>query len=301
MNLARLDLNLLLVFDAVFVSRSVTVAAQRLGIRQPAVSAALGKLRADLEDELFVRAAGAMQPTAKALRIAPDVAEALAILSTTLSGATAFDPATSERCFTVASTDYTTMVLLPGLLKALEVEAPKVSVRVFGYDKDDISGLIDRAEIDLALGVFRNAPERAIRKRLCNERFIGICRDGHPLLHSGKMTLQNYAQARHALVTVKRDTVGEIDAILQAKGMRRRITVVMPHMLALPGVLAATDLVAALPERAAQMMAKGSLRLFELPLRQEPWRIEMLWNAGMRSDPAGIWLRSKIFKIASCV
>lgn len=298
MKLLALDLNLLLVFDAIHASGSVTAAAQRLGMRQPAVSAALARLRIAFGDELFVRAAGAMQPTAKALRIAPGIEAAIAGLADTLADAAPFTPAQTDRCFVIASTDYTTLVLLPALLAAIRAEAPGIAIRVIGYDKDDVPDLIDRGEIDLALGIFRQPPERAVRQRLCSERFVGLCRDDHPLLTGGAMTLADYAGADHALVSVRRDTRGEIDAALESHGLQRRVALVLPHMLALPSVLGATDLLAAVPERVARRMTIERLRVFELPIRHPAWRIEMLWNAGSRSDPGSAWIRSKLVEIS---
>jgi DNA-binding transcriptional LysR family regulator len=298
MKLPALDLNLLRVFDAVHATQSVTGAAERLSMRQPAVSEALAKLRLALGDELFVRAAGAMQPTAKAMRLAPGIAAALAGLADTLQDAVPFTPAQADRRFTIASTDYTTLVLLPGLLAAVRDEAPGLVLRIIGYDKDDVADLIDRGEIDPALGVFRQPPERAVRQRLCGERFVGLCRRGHPLLSETGMSLSDYAAADHALVSVRRDVRGEIDAALETRGLKRRIALILPHMLALPAILRVSDLVAAVPERAARLIAEDGMTLFELPIRHDPWRIEMLWNAGTRSDPGGVWLRAKLVELA---
>jgi DNA-binding transcriptional LysR family regulator len=122
-----------------------------------------------------------MQPTAKALRLAPGIQAALADLSATLTDAAPFALDIVARTFTVASTDYTRLVVIPALLAAVEAQAPNIDVRVIGYDKGDIPELIDRGEIDLALGVFKDAPPRAVRTMLCAERFVGLCRRGNPL------------------------------------------------------------------------------------------------------------------------
>lgn len=298
MNLSKLDLNLLLVFDAIHSAGSVTDAAQLLAMRQPAVSAALSRLRVALDDELFVRAAGAMQPTAKAQRIAPGISAAISAISQTLSDAIPFNPATAERGFVIASTDYTTLVLLPDLMAVIGVEAPGVTIRVIGYDKDDVPALIDRGEIDIALGVFRNPPGRAVRQRLCSERLVGLCRHGHPALTGGAMSLADYTKADHALVSVRRDVRGEIDTVLAARGLGRRTALVLPHMLVLPDILRASDLLAAIPERAARQMEGIDLVVFELPLRLPTWRIEMLWNTGVRFDSGNKWVRSKLLQIS---
>ena len=293
MDFGSLDLNLLVAFEALDQTRSVSRAAERLGMRQPAMSAALSRLRLAFSDQLFVRTGGAMQPTPRAVRLATGVARALAELRGAIDDAP-FEPLATTRTFTVASTDYTTLVILPHVMGALEREAPSVDLRIVGYDKGDIPELLDRAEIDLALGVFRTPSENVVRQFLCPERFVGIARRGHPLVRNGVMDLMDYAGALHALVSVRRDAMGEIDLALKAHGLSRRIALTLPHMLVLPAILSSSDMVAAIPERAAAAVAGAGLDTFEIPLKLSPWRIEMLWNPVSRRDQASAWLRSKI-------
>lgn len=293
MELASLDLNLLLAFEALNETRSVSRAAERMGMRQPAMSAALGRLRIAFSDQLFVRAAGAMQPTPRAVRLATGIARALAELRSAMEDAP-FEPLATTRAFTIASTDYTTLVILPHVMAALKREAPLVDIRIVGYDKGDVPDLLDRGEIDVALGVFRSPSENAIRKFLCPERFVGVARRGHPLVRDGRIGLVEYAAAHHALVSVRRDAAGEIDTALEAQGLSRRVALALPHMLALPSILATSDLLAAIPGRAAAAMSQDGLQTFAIPLTLSPWRIEMLWNPVARRDPASAWLRSRI-------
>lgn len=293
MDLGTLDLNLLLALEALEETRSVSRAAERLGMRQPAMSTALARLRVAFGDPLYVRAAGAMQPTPRAARLAPGIAKALADLRAAMAE-TPFEPLATTRTFTIASTDYTTLVILPHVMEALGREAPSVDLRIVGYDKGDIPALIDRGEIDVALGVFRSPSENAVRQFLCPERFVGVARRGHPLVADGTIGLLDYAGAAHALVSVRRDATGEIDVALAGQGLRRRIALTLPHMLVLPSVLVRTDLLAAIPSRMAEAIGDAGLQTFELPVRIPPWRIEMLWNPAARRDPASVWLRSKI-------
>lgn len=301
MMLQGIDLNLLVAFDAVRETRSVSKAAAQLGLRQPAVSGALGRLRKLFGDELFVRVGGDMQPTPKALQIAPAIATALGQLRQALNANLAFDPAGTAQTFTIASTDYTTTVLVPPFLAMLGREAPEASLRIVGYDKDDIGALIDRGVIDLALGVFQKPPERSVRQRLCRETFVGVVRSGHPALTDGAMTLDTYLRQRHALVSVRRDAIGEIDRVLAQRGLARRIAVTLPHMLALPALLVASDLVTALPGRIAARFGDAGLVSFPLPLPMPAWRIEMLWNPQARNDQANAWLRSRISAVAAAL
>jgi DNA-binding transcriptional LysR family regulator len=293
MDLRRLDLNLLLVFEAVALERSVSKAAARLGLGQPAVSAALGRLRAALDDDLFVRVGGAMTPTPRAERLTGGVTAALDELRTSFTEGT-FEPARSTDTFTVASTDYTSLVLLPALVAAMRQKAPRAHLCVVGYEKDEVARLTDLGAIDLALGVFPSPPTRDVVTRLFADSFVGICRPRHPALVRGGLSLARYLEADHALVSVRRDRVGAIDRALAVSGKTRKVALVVPHLLALPPVLADTDLVAAVPARAAARFLSEGLVSFELPVAVPRWHVHMLWSAARRKEAANAWLRAEV-------
>ena len=298
MDTSAVDLNLLVAFDALLTERHVTRAAKRLGMGQPAMSAALARLRAALGDELFVRTADGMQPTPKALRIAPSVSRALAELKRVLDAEVPFDAAATRRNFTIASTDYTTMVLMPAFVRDVRQAAPSIDLRIVGYDKQAIDGLIDRGEVDLALGVFPKPTNRHVCSRLFKERFVGVVRQGHPAFVKGVPKAKTLANLPHVLVTVRRDDRGALDTAFEAQGMKRRVAVTLPHMLALPAILATSDLVAAVPERGAKAFGGSGLSIFELPIATQAWEVMMLWSPHARSDRASAWLRSKLQKSA---
>jgi DNA-binding transcriptional LysR family regulator len=292
------DLNLLTAFDALMETRSVSKAAEKIGLRQPAMSAALARLRDALDDPLFVRVGQRMEPTARARDLAPKVRQALALIRESIIGDARFDPMRTERTFTVASTDYTSFVLAPALTALFTAAAPHARLRLIGYDKDEVGALLDKGLADVALGVFRDAPHHLLRKLLCKERFVGAARIGHPALHNGAVALDAYLACDHALVSVRRDVTGEVDALLAARGLTRRIAVTLPHMASLPAILRATDLLAALPSRLAAAAAGDGLALFELPVAAASWRIEMLYPEAGRRDRAQIWLRGLIAQAA---
>lgn len=298
MNLAGFDLNLLVVFEALYQERGVTAAARRLGLGQPAASAALGRLRALLGDPVFERVGGRMMPTPRAHEMAPRLIASLNDLRRTLGEHSAFQPDADKRSFAIASTDYTSLALLPGLLENLRREAPHVELRVQGYDKDQVGELLDRNEVELALGVFSAPPERAVATPLYTERFVGVARIGHPAVTGGFITKAAFAAASHALVTVRRDARGVIDEALERDGLTRRIVLTLPHMMVLPEVLARTDLISAVPERLAPRFGPG-LQTFRLPLVTAPWRVIMLWNPNRRTDRSAVWLRSLVRAAAS--
>ncbi len=295
MELSSIDLNLLVAFEALFEERSVTAAARRIGLGQPGMSSALRRLRVLMQDELFVRVAGEMRPTAKTLEIAPGIVAALAQLRSTFEAGIGFDPHTATRSFAIGSTDYTALVLLPDLVARLRPDAPGVDLRVIGYEKGTVSEMLDRGEVDLALGVFPSPPERAVVTSLFRERFVGVARIDHPAISNGRIDVRSFADHPHALVTTRRDTYGNLDEALAAKGLRRRIALTLPFFMVLPAVLEASDLIAAVPSRIASRVLAGSrLQRFELPVETRPWTVSMLWPASSRNDKATAWLRANI-------
>lgn len=298
MNLADFDLNLLVAFEALSTERSVTKAAQRLGIRQPAMSASLSRLRTQFGDQLFVRSAGQMRPTAKAEQLMAPIHAALNAAREALGETDRFAANVSGQTLTIASTDYTSLVLMPAVVAAVACSAPHVNLRVIGYDKDEVAELLADSQVNLALGVFSSVPDRSIRRELCQEHFVGVARQDHPLLQTPEVSLKAFSEASHALVSVRRDARGAVDVALAKLGLRRRVALTLPHILALPEVLKRSTLIAAIPARAADTFKAEGLATFELPLPVPSWSIEMLWNPVTAKDKASAWLRAEVVRAA---
>lgn len=301
MKLNDIDLNLLCAFEALFNERNVTNAVRRFGIGQSAMSDTLRRLRALFGDELFVRASGAMQPTPKAKALAQEIGPLLMRMRSIMDGHVSFLPQEAKETFTIASTDFTTMVLLPPLIGALRREAPNIDLRIVGYEKDAIGAMLDRGEVDLAIGVFPDPPQNMVKSPLFEDRFIGLGRADHPALRSGTMDVKTFAELAHALVSVRRDERGAIDKALNGLGLYRRVALVVPYMLLLPKVLAVSELVAILPERAARSVSGLDLCCFDLPFEMPNWSVDMLWNPAARADQATAWLRNLIVLTAKSI
>ncbi len=180
MDLSEIDLNLLTAFEALEAERHVTRAARRLGISQPAMSDTLRRLRNTFGDELFVRAAGGMQPTPRALALSAALGPVLGQLRDLMGEGVIFRPEVTGKTFTIASTDYTSLVLLPELAARIRRDAPGIDLRVVGYEKAALGAMLDRGEIDLAVGVFPDPPHQCVRTPLFTERFVGLARADHP-------------------------------------------------------------------------------------------------------------------------
>lgn len=293
--LSEIDLNLLVAFEALFEERSVTAAAQRLYLGQPAMSAALGRLRILFNDELFLRMGREMQPTSKATAIAPGVFAALHQIRQTLQASQAFDPTSDQRDFAIGSTDYTSFVVVPKLMAYCHQVAPKLNFRMIGFEKDSVSELLEKGVVDLALGVFPNPPRQTSCASLFQEYFVGIARKNHPAMIQKPLSLDVFATLSHVLVTVRRDTIGEIDRALETHNLKRRIALTVPHMLVLPSIIASSDLVAAIPSRTASYFSKlDNIEVFELPLEMQPWTVSILWSKLADQDDANSWLRQTV-------
>jgi len=301
-NLAAIDLNLLVTFEAMLEYKSVTLAAEQLQIGQPAMSSALNRLRVVFEDQLFIRLGRQMQPTLKAQMIAPGILAALEQIRQTVASSQTFEPTSSHQNFAIGSSDYTSFVLVPSLLEFTAHTAPFLNFRMIGFEKDSVGDLLAQGAINVALGVFPHPPRQTLCQELFEERFVGIARQDHPALRDGKIDLETFVNLNHALATLRRDTVGEIDKALSELNLKRRITLTTPHLLFLPFAIASSDLVAAIPHRIALRLACiCHLTLFELPIKTKPWMVSMLWSMLSDQDEANCWLRSAITTVSQTI
>lgn len=294
MNLERLDLNLLRVFEALWLEGSVTRAAQRLYLAQPSVSNALNRLRATLGDELFVRGADGMEPTPLARAMAPALLAHLQGLRGVLQWAQPFEPQRAQRVFTLATGDYVEALLFAQLMARLRQQAPGINVRLEPLDKERYAGDLLRGRLDLVLGVFADLPEQLACRRLFTDRFVLVARRGHPALQ-GELTPAAYAGLDHVLMTLRRDAVGVIDRALAERGLQRRVVATVANFLTVLEGLAETDLVINMPERLAQrVVGCYDLGVRELPLTMDSWSVHMVWRQHSGDDPALEWLRQLI-------
>lgn len=297
MDLHGIDLNLLVAFDALMAERGVTRAGTRIGRTQPAMSAALSRLRALLKDELFVRAPGGLQPTPRALEIAEPLGRALAEIQRTLAFTQAFDPQSATTVFRLGLSDHPTFVLLPKLVERLQEAAPAVTLHIVSYTaRDDAVSLLDAGEADLTLGVPPTASVggRILSRGLFEERFVCILRKDHPLA-DGPLTLDAFLGLSHLLVSPEGERFGHVDAALAKRGLKRRLALTLPHMYAAPAVIARSDLIATL--MAGVVVASGrqeELRVLEPPLEVSGAKFVMIWHKRNDAHPAQRWLRDFI-------
>lgn len=298
MNLRSLDLNLLVVFDAVMQDRSVTKAAGRLNMAQPALSHALTRLRQALQDELFVRTPEGMVPTPKAEDLADGIRAALDSIRTVLDAAEPFVPATAERHFAIAVNNYAALVLAPPLAAAAGAEAPGVLLDFRPSGTLDLSDQLDRGEFDLALGGTAAPGDRFADLRLLHDRFVVLMRRGHPAAAPGALTLATLADFPHLIVSSSGEAVEFVDEKLAEANLSRCITLRAP-LLATSAALLQSDMIAVISERSAREFSRlASLAVQPLPFASPHMTTAMLWHRRVGNVPAHRWLRDLVVRVA---
>lgn len=308
LNFRHLDLNLLRVFDAVMGEGSLTRAADKLALTQPAVSNALRRLREALGDELLVRQGQGVAPTPRAQALWPPVREALTQLQTLLAPGE-FQPATATQLFVLAMADATAGTLVPPLVKLLEREAPGVSLRVLPLSTRDPRGLLNAEEADLAVGYFPTAlaelhAERQAGRtvafdsqRLYDGHYVCVMRQGHPLAAPGALTLDSFCAARHLLVSFTGRPYGFVDEALAALGRQRRIALIVNQFFTAGRVVADTDMLTVLPRHFVPITGQG-LAERPLPLPMPLVHIDALWRRRSPQQAARDWLLDALTRSA---
>lgn len=297
-DLSSLDLNLLRVFDAVARERHVTRAAQRLHLSQPAVSNALTRLRQALGDELFLRRPGGVEPTELALSLAAPVAEVLDRLRETLAAHAPFDPATSDRVFSLGLSEYAEAVLAPPLLAHMATHAPRALLAIRHADRVNAMQMLEADEAQMALGMLPEPPALYTRLRLLPEAFLVLMRPGHPLA-GGELTVERFAQFPHLLHSPNGSREGALDLPMREAGHPRRIGAVVAHLSAVPAILGGTDMVMALSARLArQMAAAHGLALRPCPVETRHTRLSLIFHRRFEADQGHAWLRRLLLAVA---
>jgi DNA-binding transcriptional LysR family regulator len=290
--LSGFDLNLLVVFDVLLAERSVTRAAKRLGVSQPAVSNALARLRAALADPLLVRTAEGMVPTSRALALQRQFGDALERIGGALEDAGDFDPRTARRTFVIAATDYVQFVLLASVVDAIRRDAPGLVVQVVAPVKHFPWHELGAGSVDLVVGGsrIRDIPKGLHRRWIFRDEVVCILRAGHP--HADEpFTLERYLDLDH-VEALPVGAVGLADEVLASLGHERRLVLTVPNFLAAPFVVAQTDCCFTLARRIAEPLAEVlPLRVYELPFEMPGVTIGAFWHERVHDDPAHRWLR----------
>jgi LysR family transcriptional regulator, mexEF-oprN operon transcriptional activator len=298
--MSRLDLNLLVAFDALLAEGSVSRAAERVGVSQPSMSHALARLRKLFGDELFVRAPDGVRPTPRALALSGPVRVGLSAIQGTLVEGQGFDPARAERTFVLGMPDSVEVFLLPRLMAHLEAEAPGVRVRVRPIDRFGVLELLDRDRLHLAVsGLLTEGTAHHKRRRLYGVDYLCLY-DPERVPLAPPITLEDYVAVPHVLGSLRGDAHGVVDDALAPLGLRRTVAVATPHFAAVPFLLKGARLLSTVPQPAARLFAERfGLAASPVPVALPGVEVSMLWHASYDHDPAHRWLRGTVARLAA--
>ena len=296
MHIEKLDLNLLRLFDAVFRARSVSRAAEALGLTQPAASHGLTRLRVLLGDALFTRTPGGVAPTPRAERLAVPVQAALAMLQQALAEPERFDPAASRKLFRIHMSDIGEGRFLPALMVRLRELSPGVRVETMPLATGDIATALDSGRVDFAFGFLPKVKDTQ-RAQLLKDRYIVLLRKGHPFVkrrRSGQALLEALQELDYVAVRTHAETL----RILQLLNLEDRLRLTTEHFMVLPAIVRATDLAVVMPRNIALGFAEeGGYSIVEPPFPLRDFVVSLHWSKRFESDPGNRWLRQAIVSL----
>lgn len=291
MNLSTIDLNLLVALDLLLEHRSVRGAARAAGVTPSAMSHTLGRLRALLEDDLLVRAGAGLVMTPRAEALVVPVREALDGVRRALAPPAHFDPTRCASAFRVVCTDHVSTLLLPRVAAVLGAVAPLAAL----HERPLLPTLMEElraGEVDVAVGVFPEAPPEMRGRRLFSDSFVTVCRPDHPRLAGETLTLERFLAEGHMLVAPRGTPVGTIDALLSARGLTRRIVRTVPNFLSALWQVGQGDLLLTVSQRLVSEVAGWlPLRALPTPLPVPTYTLMAVWHPRVDSAAEHVWFR----------
>lgn len=304
MDINALDLNLIRVFDSLWQERGVTRAGDRIGLSQPAVSAALNRLRHALGDQLFIRRGNTMVPTPRAEELAPRARSALEEIERMLAPGPAFDPAMLERTFTLLTSDFFSMLMMPQLAEKLHGIAPGVRIRVLDSSLGDVERILRDDQADMALERPITLPEGVAKAPLFRSPFVMAAARDDPavagLTEGEMMPLAVFCKLNHAIRSVDGSMTGQVDTALERHGQSRRVTLALPHFQAVALAVARGGMTAALPVQFARVVREPlGLRFFQPPVPIPAPDISLYWHSRHDKDAAHRWMRRLVLDLSA--
>ncbi len=297
MNLNKVDLNLFIVFDAIYTEANLTRAGQIVGITQPAVSNALARLRETFNDPLFVRTAQGMVPTPMAQNIIGPVRNALQLLRVSVQESRTFNPLQANKTFRIRMTDLTEAVVLPPLFQRLRRLAPNVKIESMLAKRRETTKELAAGRLDFAMDAPLNTDPQVRHVKLLEDRYVCAMRRGHPLAKD-KLSVEEYLSLSHIHISSRRSGLGMIDLALGKMGQQRKIALRSQHYMMATQVIQHTDMAVTVPERFAR---RHDLHQVPLPVDIPPLETHIYWHESTDQDPANRWMREQMIEIAQQV
>lgn len=294
----KYDLNLLPVFVALMEERSVTRAASRLGITQPALSNSLHRLRDMLRDPLFIRERYGIKPTQLAEEIAPTIEAALAQLDQVVVHQQDFEPSDANRQFLIAPNSYVELVLMPELVARLREQAPGIKLRMTPFGNDLAETGVMSGTTAMVLGRIVDPPDNLVVQHLMDDGLACVVRRDHPEV-GDNLSRDQYESLKHVNVLPPGRIRAGLFQALGKQNLKREVAVSVTHFLAVPEMIAVTDYCATLPIQICRGLERDPrLKVLPAPVDLGTFPVELAWHVRYRHDPAHRWLRSTIIDAA---
>jgi len=297
MNISDVDLNLLVAFAAMSEHQSVTRAAESVGLSQPAMSAAVGRLRLLFDDALFVKTGAGMQPTPRAIELAEPVRRVVEAIRTEILPAPAFDPGKARKQFSIVTPDIAEVHFLPQILARLADEAPGCSLRTLSMARHTAADALASGTAELAIGYLPDLQKAGFfMQKLFRNDYVCIVRSAHPGIGE-RVTLKTYLAASHAVVSPDgREHL--LEQALQRRGLERPVVVVLSHFMSLLPIIESSDLIATVPRDLANICVRhGAIRIVDPPFRSPVVEVHQFWHRRFHQDAASAWLRALVHEL----
>ena len=291
MDIRNVDLNLLVIFDAMARHRSVNKAGEAVGLSQPATSAALARLRSIFDDALFVRTGSRMEPTPRALELAPAVHRVVETISTEILQPAGFDPASAQRSFTILTPDIGEVAFIPGVLRRLRQEAPEVHLHALSLPRDAAAQALESGVAELAVGFFPDLQKAGFFQQGLFKTSYACIACARNKAVGTRMTMKQYLAAHHVVVRPDgREHM--LDRFLQDKGWQRRVALDLSHFMSLLAILPGSDLIATVPLDIETVLDRHiAIKHVDLPFKPPQIEVQQFWHRRMQHDAGNKWLR----------
>lgn len=297
MNLHEEDLNLLVIFEALMETRSVSKASVRLNLSQPSMSNALARLRKAFDDPMFVRVKNTMEPTSHAMEIATSVQEVLSLARAKIYQRPIFRPDQANLTFTLCMTDIAEAAYLPRLVNAVRKVAGGVRLRTLSPIVEKLEEGLESGTVDLAIGYFPDIKEANVIQQslLQNRGFVCVAKEGNRFLEGDVLTLQGFEDAPHVAIRTEGRSHEVIELALNNAGVSRQVVLTLPHFLGLLSIVPSTDLIGIIPSDLAPIFqAQPGMKIHPLPFKSPNVRVAQVWHRRYDQDAANQWLRSVV-------
>ncbi|QHE89316.1 LysR family transcriptional regulator [Hydrogenophaga sp. BPS33] len=295
-----LDLNLLLVLEALLQHQNVTAAAAHLGLTQSATSNALGRLRRHFDDPMFVSTYNGMLPTARTMEISESLSQALQLIRSMDAPRQVFDPCRSTRTFRFHLSDVGEVVFLPMLIRRLDELGASVKVETAQMTADEVGTRLESGEIDVAVGFLPALSKKLEHLTLFKEHYVCVMRKSHPLANAGKLTLKKFLGGAHVLIESMGSGHRIIERTLEQHGIPRGVALRVPHFMVVPMIVSESDRIVTVPSRVARVFSSVmDIRVQDLPIDIPSFDVSLYWHPRFGSDPGVLWLLSLMSELFS--